>query len=347
MARVHVRPRRGYTSSTRSVMKVFDGGRRSHDPGAPGRSLRSPALGHTRALQDTPGSSSTMPGALSFAKRCAAVRCIAEFAPSPHPCRRRGLPLGPFGLMDLVGSTSRTRDESMTAIIRGPNTGPSFWPIRASRRVSRRSRAAAVTNTTEMNCAKWRARPPASMPSAVGRARSEIALFELGARPSSGPTRSGVLRARGADATTIARTRSRSGAHRVRRPLFVFSKRRTLMKTPVRDRSCSVRARLLASDGVPVSAINIRRLRRAARRGHIVNVVAISRDEIATPEDLDRASTRLRYPRPAPMGYALGAIASSPCWKRCRPLYPEPATARALLGGRRVLRIVVTWQEGK
>src|SRR5262245_65439385 len=95
-------------------------------------------------------------------------------------------------------------------------------------------------------------------------------------------------------------------------PLFGFSKRRTLMPTPVTTKEAKESAHsLLASDGVPVSVIKDSPGFVAQRVvAHIVNVGCdIAQMRIATPGDLDRAvMLGLGYPKgPLAMGDALGA----------------------------------------
>ena len=95
-------------------------------------------------------------------------------------------------------------------------------------------------------------------------------------------------------------------------PLFGFSKRRTLMTTPVtRPEVRDAAHALLAADGVPVSVINDSPGFVAQRVvAHIVNVGCdIMQMRICSPEDLDRAvMLGLGYPRgPLGLGDALGA----------------------------------------
>jgi 3-hydroxybutyryl-CoA dehydrogenase len=117
----------------------------------------------------------------------------------------------------------------------------------------------------------------------------------------------------GDDATTTALKLGLDPANTVAiDPLFGFTKRRTLMTTPltkpeVRDAAHA----LLASDGVPVSLINDSAGFVAQRVvAHIVNVGCdIAQQRIATPEDLDSAvMLGLGYPKgPLGMGDAAGA----------------------------------------
>src|SRR6185503_13093768 len=112
-------------------------------------------------------------------------------------------------------------------------------------------------------------------------------------------------------------------------PLFGFSKRRTLMKSPVARKDVLQSAHaLLASDGIPVSVINDSPGFVAQRVvAHIVNVGCdIAQMHIATPEDLDRAVTLgLGYPRgPLAMGDALGPKRILAVLEAMHSLYQEP-----------------------
>jgi len=117
----------------------------------------------------------------------------------------------------------------------------------------------------------------------------------------------------GKDATTIALELGIDPARTVAvDPLFGFSKRRTLMTTPVTKPEVRDAAHaLLAADGVPVSVINDSTGFVAQRVvAHIVNVGCdIMQMRICSPEDLDRAvMLGLGYPRgPLGFGDALGA----------------------------------------
>ena len=78
------------------------------------------------------------------------------------------------------------------------------------------------------------------------------------------------------------------------------------------------------ADGVPVTVIHDSPGFVAQRVvATIVNIGCdIAQQRIASPEDIDRAVTLgLGYPHgPLALGDALGARASSPCWRRCTPL---------------------------
>jgi 3-hydroxybutyryl-CoA dehydrogenase len=112
-------------------------------------------------------------------------------------------------------------------------------------------------------------------------------------------------------------------------PLFGFSKRRTLMTTPITDRETRDAAHaVLASDGVPVSVIKDSPGFVAQRVvAHIVNVGCdIAQMRIATPEDLDRAVVLgLSYPRgPLAMGDAAGAGRILAVLEAMHDFYQEP-----------------------
>jgi 3-hydroxybutyryl-CoA dehydrogenase len=112
-------------------------------------------------------------------------------------------------------------------------------------------------------------------------------------------------------------------------PLFGFSKRRTLMTTPVTSAEIRDAAHaLLAADGVPVSVIKDSPGFVAQRVvAHIVNVGCdIAQMRIATPEDLDRAVVLgLSYPRgPLAMGDAAGPARILAVLEAMHDFYQEP-----------------------
>jgi 3-hydroxybutyryl-CoA dehydrogenase len=112
-------------------------------------------------------------------------------------------------------------------------------------------------------------------------------------------------------------------------PLFGFSKRRTLMTTPVTKPDVRDAAHaLLASDGVPVSVIRDSAGFVAQRVvAHIVNVGCdIVQQRIASPEDLDSAvMLGLGYPRgPLAMGDAIGGAKVLAILEAMYAFYSDP-----------------------
>jgi len=112
-------------------------------------------------------------------------------------------------------------------------------------------------------------------------------------------------------------------------PLFGFTKRRTLMTTPVTKPEVRDAAHaLLASDGVPVSVIRDSAGFVAQRVvAHIVNVGCdIAQQRIASPEDLDSAvMLGLGYPKgPLGMGDAVGAPKILAILEAMQSFYREP-----------------------
>jgi 3-hydroxybutyryl-CoA dehydrogenase len=112
-------------------------------------------------------------------------------------------------------------------------------------------------------------------------------------------------------------------------PLFGYTKRRTLMTTPVtlpevRDAAHA----LLASDGLPVSVIKDSPGFVAQRVvAHIVNVGCdIVQMRVATPQDLDRAvMLGLGYPKgPLAMGDSIGAGRILAIVESMHDFYQEP-----------------------
>src|SRR5712671_3607443 len=134
----------------------------------------------------------------------------------------------------------------------------------------------------------------------------------------------------GKDATTSALELGIDPARTVAvDPLFGFSKRRTLMTTPVTKPEVRDAAHaLLSANGVPVSVINDSAGFVAQRVvAHIVNVGCdIVQMRIASPADLDRAVMQgLGYPKgPLAMGDALGAKRIFNVLQNMHSLYQEP-----------------------
>ena len=112
-------------------------------------------------------------------------------------------------------------------------------------------------------------------------------------------------------------------------PLFGFTKRRTLMTTPITNPEVRDAAHaLLASDGVPVSVIRDSAGFVAQRVvAHIVNVGCdIVQQRIASPDDLDSAvMLGLGYPKgPLGMGDAVGAPKILAILEAMQSFYGEP-----------------------
>jgi 3-hydroxybutyryl-CoA dehydrogenase len=174
---------------------------------------------------------------------------------------------------------------------------------------------------------------PGSRPSVVWAVPElKELMVELGVRPELKPTPDALcfVAPLGADTTMTALELGLDPARTVAvDPLFGFSKRRTLMRSPATSKPALDAAHgLLASDGVPVSVINDSPGFVAQRVvAHIVNVGCdIVQMRIATPQDLDRAVTLgLGYPRgPLAMGDAIGAQRVLEILEAMHDFYQEP-----------------------
>ena len=231
-----------------------------------------------------------------------------------------GFRIGPFGLMDLVGlDVAHAVMKSMyQQYFEEPKYRPSFLaePRVAAGLLGRKTGRGWYLYGKDGVAEKVvEERPPSQRPESVW-AVPELRelLMALGARIDNSPAKSAVcfVAPLGQDATTAALEHNLDPARSVAvDPLFGFSKRRTLMSTPVTRAEVRDAAHaLLASDGVPVSVINDSPGFVAQRVvAHIVNVGCdIAQMRIASPEDLDRAVVLgLGYPRgPLGMGDALG-----------------------------------------
>jgi len=248
-----------------------------------------------------------------------------------------GFRIGPFGLMDLVGlDVAHAVMKSMyQQYYEEPKYRPSFL---AEPRVA----AGLLGRKTGQGWYRYRdgtaepvneAPPPKALPQAVWAVPElKELLIELGAKPELKPSPEAVcfVAPLGADTTTTALELGLDPARTVAvDPLFGFTKRRTLMRSPITKKEIVDAAHgLLASDGVPVSVIKDSPGFVAQRVvAHIVNVGCdIVQMRIATPEDLDRAVTLgLGYPPgPLAMGDALGAKRILAVLEAMHEFYQEP-----------------------
>jgi 3-hydroxybutyryl-CoA dehydrogenase len=247
-----------------------------------------------------------------------------------------GFRIGPFGLMDLVGlDVAHAVMKSMyQQYFEEPKYRPSFIaePRVAAGLHGRKTKRGWYEYTPDMQMPP-EAPPPTKKPAAVW-AVPEVKelLMDLGARVELKPTPDAVcfVAPLGLDASAAALEQGLDPARTVAvDPLFGFSKRRTLMVTPVTKKEVRDTAHaLLAADGVPVSVINDSPGFVAQRVvAHIVNVGCdIVQMRIATPEDLDRAvMLGLGYPKgPLAMGDALGPKRIFNVLQNMHELYQEP-----------------------
>ncbi len=249
-----------------------------------------------------------------------------------------GFRLGPFGLMDLVGlDVSHAVMKSMyQQYFEEPKYRPSFLaePRVAAGLLGRKTGRGWYEYDKEgLALRAPEAAAPSSLPTSVWAVPElKELLAGLGAKLELKPTREAVcfVAPLGADATTSALELGLDPERTVAvDPLFGFTKRRTLMRTPVTRRQVVEAAHgLLAADGVPVSVINDSPGFVAQRVvAHIVNVGCdIAQMRVATPEDLDRAVTLgLGYPRgPLAMGDALGPKRVAAVLEAMHDFYQDP-----------------------
>jgi 3-hydroxybutyryl-CoA dehydrogenase len=250
-----------------------------------------------------------------------------------------GFRLGPFGLMDLVGlDVSHAVMKSMyRQYFEEPKYRPSFLcePRVAAGLLGRKTGRGWYTYTKE-NTAQELAEPPVpkvQKPASVWAVPElKELLARLAARMVAKPDANSVcfVAPLGKDASTSALELGLDPRRTVAvDPLFGFSKRRTLMTTPITNPETRDAAHtLLAGDGVPVSLIKDSPGFVAQRAvAHIVNVGCdIAQMRIATPEDLDRAVVLgLSYPRgPLAMGDAAGAGRILAVLEAMHDFYQEP-----------------------
>jgi 3-hydroxybutyryl-CoA dehydrogenase len=247
-----------------------------------------------------------------------------------------GFRLGPFGLMDLVGlDVNHAVMKSMyDQYFQEAKYQPSFIV---------EPRVAAGLHGRKTGRGWYEYRPDLQMPAEPPAPKTRPAavwavpelkelLVGLGAKLEVEPTPEAVcfVAPLGLDASAAVREQALDPARTVAvDPLFGFSKRRTLMVTPLTKKEVRDGAHaLLAADGVPVSVINDSPGFVAQRVvAHIVNIGCdIVQMRIATPQDLDRAvMLGLGYPKgPLAMGDALGARRILTILQSMHELYQEP-----------------------
>ena len=268
-----------------------------------------------------------------------------------------GFRLGPFGLMDLVGldiahgvmksmydqyyqepryRPSFVSDPRVAAGLLGRKTGRGWYEYENGNVVPEPESSAPPARPTSV----WIAPDAPSLKEMIGRLNVKS---ESGAKPS--PDALCLVAPIGKDATTAALEHGLDAERTVAvDPLFGFTKRRTIMTTPITKSAYRAMAHgLLAADGVPVSVIKDSPGFVAQRVvAHIVNVGCdIAQQNIATPEDLDRAvMLGLNYPHgPLAMGDAVGAAKILAVLEAMYDFYKEPRyrpspwlTRRARLG---------------
>jgi 3-hydroxybutyryl-CoA dehydrogenase len=250
-----------------------------------------------------------------------------------------GFRLGPFGLMDLVGlDVSHAVMKSMyQQYFEEPKYKPSFLcePRVAAGLLGRKTGRGWYGYEKDGT-----AMPVADQPVTKTKKPESVwavpelreLLGKLEARMAAKPDAASVcfVAPLGKDASTSALELGLDPRRTVAvDPLFGFSKRRTLMPTPLTAREVKEAAHsLLASDGVPVSLINDSPGFVAQRVvAHVVNVGCdIAQMRIAAPEDLDRAVVLgLSYPRgPLAMGDAAGAARILVVLEAMHDFYQEP-----------------------
>ncbi|HZE59820.1 MAG TPA: 3-hydroxyacyl-CoA dehydrogenase [Burkholderiales bacterium] len=247
-----------------------------------------------------------------------------------------GFRIGPFGLMDLVGlDVAHAVMKSMyEQYFEEPKYRPSFIaePRVAAGLHGRKTRRGWYEYAPDLQMPSEPAAPKAKPSSVWAVPELKELLADLGAKlePKPSPDAICFVAPLGLDASAAAQEHGLDATRTVAvDPFFGFSKRRTLMVTPITRKDVREQAHgLLASDGVPVSVINDSPGFVAQRVvAHIVNVGCdIVQMRIATPEDLDRAVTLgLGYPKgPLAMGDALGAKRIFNVLQNMHTLYQEP-----------------------
>jgi 3-hydroxybutyryl-CoA dehydrogenase len=299
-------------------------------------------FGHTPvACRDTPGfvvnhaGRAYVPEALRILSEG-----IAEFATIDRILvDAAGFRLGPFGLMDLVGlDVSHAVMRSMyQQYFEEPKYKPSFLcePRVAAGLLGRKTGRGWYSYEKDGTATPVADQPvpKATKPESVWAVPELTELLgKLEARMAAKPDAASVcfVAPLGKDASTSALELGLDPRRTVAvDPLFGFSRRRTLMATPLTTKEVKESAHsLLASDGVPVSVINDSPGFVAQRVvAHIVNVGCdIAQMRIAAPEDLDRAVVLgLSYPRgPLAMGDAAGAGRILAVLEAMHDCYQEP-----------------------
>ena len=268
-----------------------------------------------------------------------------------------GFRLGPFGLMDLVGldiahgvmksmydqyyqepryRPSYVSDPRVAAGLLGRKTGRGWYEYKDGTLVPEPESSAPPARPTSV----WIAPDAPTLKELISRLNVKS---ESGPKPS--PDALCLVAPIGKDATTSALEHGIDPERTVAvDPLFGFTKRRTIMTTPITKSAYRAMAHgLLAADGVPVSVIKDSPGFVAQRVvAHIVNVGCdIAQQNIATPEDLDRAVVLgLGYPLgPLAMGDAVGPAKILAVLEAMYDFYKEPRyrpspwlTRRARLG---------------
>jgi len=247
-----------------------------------------------------------------------------------------GFRIGPFGLMDLVGlDVAHAVMKSMyEQYFEEPKYRPSFIaePRVAAGLLGRKTKRGWYEYAPNLQMPPETAAPKAKPSSVWAVPELKELVLGLGAKVEAKPNADTVcfVAPLGLDATAAALEHKLDPTRTVAvDPLYGFTKRRTLMATPVTKKEVREQALgLLASDGVPVSVINDSPGFVAQRVvAHIVNVGCdIVQMRIATPEDLDRAvMLGLGYPKgPLAMGDALGAKRILAVLQNMHELYQEP-----------------------
>jgi 3-hydroxybutyryl-CoA dehydrogenase len=246
-----------------------------------------------------------------------------------------GFRLGPFGLLDLVGlDIAHGVMKSMHAQYYGESKyQPSFLsdPRVAAGLLGRKTGRGWYKYGKDGVAEKIPEIPvPSAKPSSVWCVPELKEFVSKFANVESKPGSLCIVAPLGDDATTTALKMNLDPRNTVALDsLFGFSKRRTLMTTPVTKPEARDAAHaLLASDGVPVSVIRDSAGFVAQRVvAHIVNVGCdIAQQRIASPEDLDSAvSLGLGYPHgPLAMGDAVGAPKVLAILEAMHSFYGEP-----------------------